>query len=295
MMSKVDSMISKLGGPGAWNKTKELIWIQHRMHARQILESFGDPDVDNDSILFEGWKYQYDKIKNGEMIYAAISQLGLLLVHVLKGAKNCSEDNAIFCQSNPMLNSALRQTKRLIQNLESRKSVFEYTKQSAKMLHKVFQGIKNLAEHARPYGLKCLIKKDCKAREKNFVSKLLTGPLKKATEIQKKFMIQNSATPTLLFMPSYEIYGYVLLALEKYKQAQKMFETSLMERMGRTLSLLGLARSHARLGNTKKAKYFYQYLRTQLQDSDQNNPVGREAENWSESTRDHWFWPYYLS
>ena len=51
-------------------------------------------------------------------------------------------------------------------------------------------------------------------------------------------------------MPSYEVLGYVLLAKQRYKQARGMFEASLEERMGRTLSLLGLARAHSMLGNT---------------------------------------------
>ena len=52
-------------------------------------------------------------------------------------------------------------------------------------------------------------------------------PFKKATDIQKKRMIQSSATPTLLYMPSYEIYGYVLLVTKEYKKAKDEFEASL--------------------------------------------------------------------
>ena len=121
-------------------------------------------------------------------------------------------------------------------------------------------------------------------------------------------MIQSSATPTLLYMPSYEIYGYVLLVTKEYKKAKEEFEASLEEKMGRTLSLLGLARAclaraHSLLGNTKQATYFYQYLSSQLKHADEGNLAVREAENWASSSkskiaaeklRDDWFWPNYL-
>ena len=82
------------------------------------------------------------------------------------------------------------------------------------------------------------------------VSGVNIRPFLEAAKIQKQLMIQSSATPTLLYMPSYEVLGYVLLAKQRYKQARGMFEASLEERMGRTLSLLGLARAHSMLGNT---------------------------------------------
>ena len=116
-------------------------------------------------------------------------------------------------------------------------------------------------------------------------------------------MIQSSATPTLLYMPSYEIYGYSLLVEKDYEKALEMFEASLLEKMGRTLSLLGLARAHSMLGNSNKASYFYQYLQKQLDQADENNLAVKEAENWGSSSksktdaekiRDTWFWPYYL-
>ena len=48
--------------------------------------------------------------------------------------------------------------------------------------------------------------------------------------------------------------GFVLLAFEKYNAAKLMFERSLEEKMGRTWSLVGLARSHTMLGDSTKAR-----------------------------------------
>ena len=54
------------------------------------------------------------------------------------------------------------------------------------------------------------------------------------------------------------------------------------------------------IGNKEKADYFYNYLKTQLQEADDNNPVLAEAENAVKSETDaeelkqQWIWPYYL-
>ena len=57
------------------------------------------------------------------------------------------------------------------------------------------------------------------------------------------------------------------------------------------------------LGNSEQASYFYQYLKTQLQQADEENLAVKEAKNWGSSSksriaakkiRDNWFWPYYL-
>ena len=111
-------------------------------------------------------------------------------------------------------------------------------------------------------------------------------------------MTQSPATPTLLFIPSFEIYGHVLLLLDLYEDAKYMFELSIQQRMGRIQSIIGLARSHAMLQNRKEADYFYKYIQDQLSGADKNNPFVEEAQAWLESKGDHsavhdlWKWPY---
>merc|ERR1719209_377622 len=41
MLLRINRIIDKLGGPKEWKKTKSLIGKQHRMHTRQLTESFG--------------------------------------------------------------------------------------------------------------------------------------------------------------------------------------------------------------------------------------------------------------
>ena len=296
------SIISKLGGHKNWEKTKKLIWIQKRMFTRQITESFRvNPMFFIDDKTPLGSKPK--NITDGDMNYVAISEIGWLLITVFKHVRICAEDKNQFCSDNEVFSWALDRSEKLKKDVIKRKSIFEYTKGMVEMMHQVLLGIIELAESVRPHGLQCYLKRNCNKQSgikwSVIVDKIVNGPLKIATDIQRSKMIQSAATPSLLFMPSYEIYGHVLIFLGKYSEAKEMFESSLEERMGRTLSLLGLARAHAMLGNSQQADYFYQYLKTQLQQADQDNLVIKEAENWArpnkteETLRDNWFWPYF--
>ena len=42
MLTRMKIIIAKVGGAKNWNKTKDLIWIQHRMNARQQIEYLGE-------------------------------------------------------------------------------------------------------------------------------------------------------------------------------------------------------------------------------------------------------------
>ena len=322
MLMRMNTIITKLGGVQAWDKTKSLIWIQHRMYTRQFIET---SDVPPSTDPFSCNSEEYGKNKNldfmrecsdgfprslvpepisdGRMNHAAISESGMLLLHIFHGVQICAKDKKNSCPGNPMLHWAVNQIEKLGENLEPRVNIYDYTKQLVKMLHQVMLGVLDLAENIRPHGLSCYAKKKCKAHIPNFpkISKMvMNGPLKKATEIQRELMIQSSVTQTLLFMPSFEIYGHVLLCLGKYKKAKAMFEASLQKRMGRSLSLLGLARAYALLGNVQRADYFYKYLRKQLKNADNDNPMVKESEQWamshglSETLLDQLFLPYFL-
>ena len=116
-------------------------------------------------------------------------------------------------------------------------------------------------------------------------------------------MIQLPTSPSVMFIPSFELYGHVLLLFKKNKEAKEMFEESLRQRMGRIQSIVGLARAHATLGNTKKADFFYQYSINQLSEAKQDNQFVKEAKLWldtegrirdnPERLREIWKWPYF--
>ena len=186
MLSRMDSIIDKLGGADNWNKTKSLIWIQQRMVARQYLESCGSNLNSQDKPHQDG-KSQYGSllpgdITDGEMNYAAISEVGMLLVHLLRGLNLKSR------LGDEMVRWALNRVRKLVVSLKSRPSVFEYTQHMARMMRHLMLGLSEL-------------------RQQN----VSTDKFDEAVRIQKTKMLQSSATPTLLYMPSYEMSGYYSL------------------------------------------------------------------------------------
>ena len=299
LLIRMQTIIAKVGGANNWNKTRNLIWIQHRMNARQQIEYLGnDQKISGPLELAERVPSDNDhpgtlRIKE-KIDYASISEVGMLLVHLLAEVKTCAKDENNDCLNNANIRWALGDCERLVNTLEtSTEKPQEYTKYMGKMMHQVMLAIRDLAEAVRPLGLQCFSQPECKDKQSGDA---ILEPFRKAVQIQREHMIQSSVTVTLLYMPSYEVLGYVLLALDSYEAALEMFENSLVEKMGRTLSLLGLARSHRMIGNEEKADFFYGYLQRQLQEADENNPIVAEAMS-SDSpseAKQKWIWPYYL-
>ena len=242
-------------------------------------------------------------LPDGRMNYAALAEGGALLITGLSSAKSYSSDTTHNGTEEVLLKMCIDGLNLLSDRIEPRKGTMDYVKYAIQMFREILLGIQDLAEIVKPYGFDCFISKSCpimkEKKELNKIRKLvLGGHLASATMIQAKHMIQSPATPTLLFMPSYEVYGHVLLLLDLNDDAKEMFEKALLERMGRVQSLVGLARSHAALGNDKEANYFYDYLKTQLDEADENNPLLEETNFGTKSKidlavlREQWRWPY---
>ncbi len=82
-----------------------------------------------------------------------------------------------------------------------------------------------------------------------------TGFMDKAVEaVEAMAPPRGSANPV---KPVHELYGELLLELDRPEDAAGMFETSLLRMAGRPRSLLGLARANAALGNTMVALEHY--------------------------------------
>ncbi len=78
-----------------------------------------------------------------------------------------------------------------------------------------------------------------------------TGFMDKAVEaVEAMAPPRGSANPV---KPVHELYGELLLELDRPEDAAAMFETSLQRMAGRPRSLLGLARANAAMGNTMVA------------------------------------------
>jgi len=84
-----------------------------------------------------------------------------------------------------------------------------------------------------------------------------------ALEIVSRMRLPNGAASPV--KPPYELYGEILLELGRPADAVTMFETSLERMPGRARSLLGLARSAARIGDSSTAAEQYVTLRANWQ------------------------------
>ena len=69
----------------------------------------------------------------------------------------------------------------------------------------------------------------------------------------------GAATPV---KPPNELYGEILLELDRPAEAMEKFETSLQRMSGRSRSLLGLARAASRSGDRATAAAQYEKLRS---------------------------------
>ncbi len=83
--------------------------------------------------------------------------------------------------------------------------------------------------------------------------------------------------PPIPVKPSHELFGEILLELDRPQEAQKHFVLALARAPGRVLTLLGLSRAAARSGNQEKAQQIHQQLREIWHGADQDLPILREV------------------
>ena len=110
LLARMQTIIAKVGGADKWNISSGLIWVQHRMNARQQIEYLGVGQKINGPLewaervpsdykhpetplgakndLPGTLKWEEEKNKN----YCSISEVGMLLVHLLAEAKTCAKD-----------------------------------------------------------------------------------------------------------------------------------------------------------------------------------------------------------
>ena len=106
--------------------------------------------------------------------------------------------------------------------------------------------------------------------------------LAEGVEIAEGMRPPNGAPNPL--KPIHELYGEQLLAADRAEEARAQFTVSLQRTPNRPLSLLGLARSYAALGDEEAARKQYQKLADVWKDRD--FPVLEEASRYLASTGD---------
>ena len=77
------------------------------------------------------------------------------------------------------------------------------------------------------------------------------------TTIEAMMPPRGAASP---LKPVHELYGEILMDLNRPQESVEMFETSLVRMPNRPRSLLGLARSYIAMGNDQEAGEAYQSL-----------------------------------
>jgi tetratricopeptide (TPR) repeat protein len=101
--------------------------------------------------------------------------------------------------------------------------------------------------------------------------------MKRATASEGE-MSPPSGPPTLI-KPSHELFGDILLAAKRSKEAAEQFNNALLRQPNRARSLLGLARAAAQAGDTKAAVEAYSKVSRQWNNADLNLPELREVQD----------------
>lgn len=107
--------------------------------------------------------------------------------------------------------------------------------------------------------------------------------MKRATAIEEE-MSPPSGPPSLI-KPSHELFGEILLAANRPKEAAEQFGVALLRQPNRARSLLGLARASAKGGDTKAALEAYSKFSRQWNQADPNLPELREAQDYLKQAR----------
>merc|ERR1719186_15202 len=235
-----------------------------RMRVRDVLFPYpttGEiPRYGETTCLPDGETVVNDDISAAQMTYAAMSEAGAMLLAGIGAAK----DNS------PVWKICIKELEQLSKKLEGKKygGTMKLSKQAIPMMKEQLKGVVQMMG---------ILNGNIAADDDSI--NLAKTYFQNAIAIQDQ-MKQTYLTVTLLFIPSYELYGQVLIMLEEYEEATEMFEKSLLNTMGRTNSLVGLARSHAMLGHEEDADYFYGYVKDQLSQADEGNLYLQEINQW---------------
>ncbi len=111
---------------------------------------------------------------------------------------------------------------------------------------------------------------------------LAAGEAERAVQLMEEATAEEESMslefgPPIPVKPSHELFGEILLELDRPQTAQKQFELALARAPGRILTLLGLSRAATRSGDQEKARQIHHQLRQIWHGADQDLPFLREV------------------
>ena len=110
----------------------------------------------------------------------------------------------------------------------------------------------------------------------------VTQLLDRATALEES--LPPPSGPPDLIKPTHELYGEILLGIDRPEEAQQQFDRSLLWHPNRARSLLGLARAAAQSGDLQAARQAYGTFLNIWSQADQDLPELREAKQFLQNT-----------
>ncbi|MGE0474994.1 MAG: hypothetical protein AB7P17_15275, partial [Nitrospirales bacterium] len=112
----------------------------------------------------------------------------------------------------------------------------------------------------------------------------VTQLLDQATALEET--LPPPSGPPDLVKPTHELYGEILLFLDRPKEAQQQFERALLWHPNRARSVLGLARAAAQLGHIQATRQAYANFLNIWNHADRDLPELREAKQFLQETEE---------
>lgn len=106
--------------------------------------------------------------------------------------------------------------------------------------------------------------------------------LDRATALEES--LPPPSGPPDLIKPTYELYGEILLGIDRPKEAKQQFERSLLWHPNRARSVLGLARAAAQLGHIQATRQAYSNFLNVWNQADSDLPELKEARQFIQQT-----------
>ncbi|XP_023933366.1 uncharacterized protein LOC106161164 [Lingula anatina] len=217
----------------------------YRMIARQFLESRNYDDVQMTSLSFD--QPAYVPLEN-DLFWSSYTEAGFLQARAMEAMKlNSSRASALA-------DSAITRMDELISKT-AETPAWSYVTKAIRILKLQLQATRESSDGRVTQALSLM---------------------RQAAAIQDT-MVLLTTSPTLLFLPTYEFYGDLMLGSGDGAAAVPLYTRALKDYPNRTASLLGLGRAHVMAGDNASALTYYERLYDAIWTSSDDFKARRDA------------------